>query len=670
MQNIVSNKRSSLLIKGLVFIFVFAYANLNGQTTTLADNQSSSTFGLLTIGNVVNPTLAIDSDKNTYSTLSVDAGVLNAGVQQTLFFPSTASPSDLLRIKLSSSNLLSVNALTTVTIVPMMGVIERPSISANSAIAGVLSNGEAVLELSPQATFDRVQVRLESSFAGVLTSINVHYAEIEQNVVSQICTSPTNAQGNSHFILGNLVDDPSNSVDGDINTYAQVNNPFLSTGVLTASWTQGGYCTGDKLKIIFSFNADLLEVLGSSSVLIRRNNATVQTIPISNGLIGLLAGSTDKQVFVFQPNEVFDEIKITNGAVIALGGGLRVYDICRESQYPPRVDPSQKYKLVCSGNNIVVNYQESYPGEAVRVYDEKVGGTLVYSGLNPIQISNITQDNIYYVYGEQSSCAANPYDSIIVDVITNEVPIFDSVLYFCANEEFKIVPKPYGAEFNFYQDFNKTILISTGTELNYSPVNNGSIFIGFSDNYTSTCATTSLHEVKLEKTSSEIYSDADLLKNTGVGQCNGSAKVTVTGGSSAYNIIWDNGELGTIADSLCKGIHYVDIYDQVFGCSSSDTIYVGDGDDICSYILATYGVSCENFSCGDFNVPQNLCDSICGELYFTDYKCEPNGTLCDSLKAVFGPNFDCDLACLFPSDSIDIKSETCIPECNGEVKYS
>ncbi len=52
------------------------------------------------------------------------------------------------------------------------------------------------------------------------------------------------------------------------------------------------------------------------------------------------------------------------------------------------------------------------------------------------------------------------------------------------------------------------------------------------------------------------------------GQANGSASVTVIGGTGAFTLVWDNGEKGLVADSLLAGMHTVVATDSN-GCSDS-----------------------------------------------------------------------------------------------------
>jgi len=63
---------------------------------------------------------------------------------------------------------------------------------------------------------------------------------------------------------------------------------------------------------------------------------------------------------------------------------------------------------------------------------------------------------------------------------------------------------------------------------------------------------------------------------TAVGSCDGSATVSINGGTPAYTCTWDYGgtaTIGTSIDSLCAGMCIVWVQDAN-GCSATDTVYV------------------------------------------------------------------------------------------------
>ncbi len=61
------------------------------------------------------------------------------------------------------------------------------------------------------------------------------------------------------------------------------------------------------------------------------------------------------------------------------------------------------------------------------------------------------------------------------------------------------------------------------------------------------------------------------------GACNGSASITVTGGTSPYDIQWSNGDSGNSADSLCGGWAYITVTDANL-CSKTDSVWIDSPD--------------------------------------------------------------------------------------------
>ncbi|MBM78009.1 MAG: hypothetical protein CL846_05965 [Crocinitomicaceae bacterium] len=66
--------------------------------------------------------------------------------------------------------------------------------------------------------------------------------------------------------------------------------------------------------------------------------------------------------------------------------------------------------------------------------------------------------------------------------------------------------------------------------------------------------------------------------NSTCGQCDGTASVSITGGSpsASYTTIWGDGSIGLNADSLCSGVYFVSVTDNS-GCVASNNISISDG---------------------------------------------------------------------------------------------
>jgi hypothetical protein len=57
---------------------------------------------------------------------------------------------------------------------------------------------------------------------------------------------------------------------------------------------------------------------------------------------------------------------------------------------------------------------------------------------------------------------------------------------------------------------------------------------------------------------------------------NGTATVSVTGGSGDYTITWSNGDMGTYADTLSAGMHSVQVMDNLYGCMMNQFFYINN----------------------------------------------------------------------------------------------
>ncbi len=84
-----------------------------------------------------------------------------------------------------------------------------------------------------------------------------------------------------------------------------------------------------------------------------------------------------------------------------------------------------------------------------------------------------------------------------------------------------------------------------------------------------------------------------VVTNASCGQCDGTATVTPSGGTSPYTYLWGNGQTGATATGLCAGVHQVDITDAN-GCSQTFTVAVGNTGGPTSVTVNTTDATCAN----------------------------------------------------------------------------
>jgi len=63
------------------------------------------------------------------------------------------------------------------------------------------------------------------------------------------------------------------------------------------------------------------------------------------------------------------------------------------------------------------------------------------------------------------------------------------------------------------------------------------------------------------------------------GFCDGDVLVSVAGGTPPYTYLWSNGDVEPLADSLCPGVHFVNVVDSL-GCSDTSNVLITQPDSL------------------------------------------------------------------------------------------
>ncbi|WP_341838663.1 gliding motility-associated C-terminal domain-containing protein [Chitinophaga pollutisoli] len=148
----------------------------------IATTQVSNVNGICIGCFVDNQGAAVDASTTSGSSLHVVAGLLGAYAQQTLIFPSSSDAGDSVRLLISfPASLADVGLLGGTQIATYNGTTYNNDRTAlnNSLISLRLlaGNTQAIVAFAPTAVFDRVEVRLNSGVATLISALNVHYAQ-------------------------------------------------------------------------------------------------------------------------------------------------------------------------------------------------------------------------------------------------------------------------------------------------------------------------------------------------------------------------------------------------------------------------------------------------------------------------------------------------------------
>ncbi|MDR6566002.1 Ig-like domain-containing protein [Chitinophaga ginsengisegetis] len=146
-----------------------------------ASTQTIGGSGLLILGNVYNPALAVDGSLSTGSSLVINLGALNAQVWQRTKFNGVSAPGDTVRVWLSNpSQVLSAALLGGVQLTTYNGTTPGDSLLVNNPLIKLTilsSKRQAILEFVPTKAFDAVEVKLKSGILGALTTVDFNYAQ-------------------------------------------------------------------------------------------------------------------------------------------------------------------------------------------------------------------------------------------------------------------------------------------------------------------------------------------------------------------------------------------------------------------------------------------------------------------------------------------------------------
>ncbi|WP_316804689.1 putative Ig domain-containing protein [Pedobacter nototheniae] len=192
-------------------------------------SQTSDVVGVALLSGVFNPTLAIDNDTQTASSLVMPVGALGAYAYQTVRFASLSSVGDTVRMLVSTpGKLLSLGLLNGSQVTTYNGTTSNNDtrLLNNTTLLNIQllsGDSQALITFVPTATFDGIELRLNSGLLGALASINFNYAQ-------RVMVAPTVTAANVTACAGQTA-------------LLEVSNP---SALLTYRWydATGTYLTG------------------------------------------------------------------------------------------------------------------------------------------------------------------------------------------------------------------------------------------------------------------------------------------------------------------------------------------------------------------------------------------------------------------------------------------
>lgn len=442
----------------------FTYNNATGACGRPFGTSFDGSAGLgLQVADLNNQYLerAIDTDANSYSLLK-SSGVLDLSVarsfSQHFYFATTSPAESTLNIKLAlgSGGVVNTDLLGGIEVIltkwnPSTGqndVVYRRSLHSgllnNTNALNLLQSGSAAtLTFAPGRTFDRVEVRLNSTVGLSVLGSGVRIYDVQRYDGTPSCINPNiapvpsattdpfdQASCAASLVDFNNVDFAQYAIDGNNETYATLyaDSGSLLVGGPTAGFIEldmGTTLPANKTTYVrINYDKDVLDRLvgGSLGKLVSdlannlllgnqyfevaaKNNATTVLLDdsraafanTSNGVITVVQDNIGRVYLAITPSAPYNRIRITNHVTALLPTGkkasLDVYNACSEIGTNP-----------CFPANFT-----SYKGGGV--------------GLSALNISNVGVTNAYRAISVNSSdyseinlgiagVAANVYQTI------------------------------------------------------------------------------------------------------------------------------------------------------------------------------------------------------------------------------------------------------------------
>ncbi|MBB6111408.1 gliding motility-associated C-terminal domain-containing protein [Mucilaginibacter lappiensis] len=433
----ISTTRTAVLVK------------VNPIFSTNCDFASTQTFdvngGLVCIAcGVTDENNSVDQDTTNFSQLHLPISVLGSYVAQKLIFTDQGLVGDTVTLKISvPGNLADVSVLGSIQLASYNGATynnDRITLSSNLLKITVLAGGQtAIVKFAPKTAFDRVEVRLNSGIATLLTTLNIYYAS-KQVEAPRLATNTVNicAGGTATFTVSNQRAGVTYrwytaAVGGTLvhtgATYSPTNVLATTTYYVESSHT-ATLCpnpnrVGATVNVTPSPVNPILtkaafEICAGQSVtfaVTNANGATINWYTSPTGGTPVFTGAT----FTVSPvSDIIYYIEAANGTCTS---PARTVATVKVDQLPSKPGVQASNVEVCSGSPATLAVTSPQAGVDYNWYTTATGGTSVHTGAT-FTTPAITQNITYYIEATNSTTSCvNGGGRTAVNITPNGLPI-------------------------------------------------------------------------------------------------------------------------------------------------------------------------------------------------------------------------------------------------------
>jgi gliding motility-associated-like protein len=391
-----------------------------------ANAQTNSTTAVCVLCTVLDAANTTDADLTNFSVLSIPVGAGSGSVQQMLIFPNTATAGDSVRITMElPAQVLDASLLGALEVSSYNGATaNNDAVLLNNAAVNVrLLSGSTkfTVAFAPDATYDRVQVRLRGGIVAALLKANIYYAtrQVSAPTVNvrnvSICSGSTatlNATASSVASL-EWYDAPVGGTK--VGTGTSFTTPALTattTYYVQSVRTSSGCANPNRVSVTVSVVPALSAVTVNSATICAGNTATLtatttgQNVQIRwysapTGGTLLFTGATYITNALNADTAFY--VETTNGSCTL---GTRVKATVTVGAGAPTPTLQANNVNICEGDKATFVITSSTTGITYKWYTSLTGGTAVATGAS-FTTPALSTTTIYYVEASNTASQCN-----------------------------------------------------------------------------------------------------------------------------------------------------------------------------------------------------------------------------------------------------------------------
>ncbi|RYE23014.1 MAG: gliding motility-associated C-terminal domain-containing protein, partial [Sphingobacteriales bacterium] len=454
--------------------------------------------GLLCIGcAVTDASDAVDTDTVNFSRLNLPIAVLGSYVSQTLIFSDAGMAGDTVAIKIRvPASLASVGVLNRIQVASYNnGTYNNDRINLASSLISItlLSGGQtAIVKFVPGATFNRVEVRLNSVLAAVFNTLDIFYA-------SKQVEAPRLAAGTVNICAGTTatftVANARTGVEYNWYNTATGGTPLFTgtsftTDELTATTTfyvESQRASNDCANpnrvaatanvtpapdnpVLAESNA---EICAGDNVTLNVTNANDATVRWYNAATNGTLLFTGESYTVSPIADAVYYAELSNGDCASASRAVATVDVNSRPASPGVQSASVE---VCTGSTAILRVLNPEAGVTYRWYTTATGGTSVSA--NAVFTTGIINTNTsYYVEASNTTTGCtNNGGRVRVNINVNSLPgapILNAIQNdVCSGGDVTLsITNPVaGTTYNWYTEATGGTLVFTGSTINVDNV--------------------------------------------------------------------------------------------------------------------------------------------------------------------------------------------------------